>query len=262
MYMAAAAAIKCFPNAAVSPAGARIRANAGQAPTIFWVYSVAGPPPSTPYPQWQAMILDLEGLNRLPTRSEPYQHLVMLDFIKREHQAQVLADFPAIPDAGLYTPDEVPVQGHFAKTMDEVMGSAFEAAMSRAFGLDLSKYPKVYTLRGHTRAKDGSIHTDSRTKVVTVLLYFNANPWPQAAGRLRILRSATDLADYSEEVPPAGGMLLAFKRSDRSWHGHPPFEGPRRAIQLNWVTSDWVVKKDELRHRLSARIKALKRRVA
>lgn len=205
------------------------------------------------------MILDLEGLSRLPTRTQPYLHLVMPDFIRKEHQPQVLADFPAIPDAGLYSHDEVEVKGAFAQTMDELMGPAFEAAMSKAFDLDLSRYPKVYTIRGHTRAKDGNIHTDSTTKVVTVLVYFNENPWTQPGGRLRVLRSGTDLEDFSEEVAPSGGTLLAFKRSDKSWHGHHPFVGPRRAIQLNWVISDWVVKKDELRHKLSARIKAFKR---
>jgi SM-20-related protein len=208
------------------------------------------------------MILDLEGLARLAPRSAPYEHVVMPNFIKLEHQAQVLADFPLIADAGLYTPDELNISGMFALTMNELMGKEFEIAMSKAFNLDLSKYPKVYTVRGHTRAKDGSIHTDSTTKVVTVLVYFNANPWPQETGRLRILRSGTDLSDYSEEVPPSGGMLLAFKRSEKSWHGHPPFEGERRAIQLNWVTSDWVVKKDELRHKLSAKLKAIKRGLA
>lgn len=208
------------------------------------------------------MILDLDGLSRLPTRTAPYDHVVMPNFIKLEYQAQVLADFPAIADAGLYTPDELNVAGQFALTMNEVMGEEFEQAMSKAFNLDLSKYPKVYTVRGRTRAKDGNIHTDSTTKIVTVLLYFNANPWPQETGRLRILRSGTDLEDYSEEVAPSGGMLLAFKRSDRSWHGHPPFEGERRAIQLNWVISDWVVKKDELRHKLSAKLKAIKRGLA
>ncbi len=206
------------------------------------------------------MILDLDGLAKLPTRTTPYAHVVMPDFIKREHQAQVLADFPAIADAGLYTPDELNISGQFANTMTELMGKDFEQAMSKAFDLDLSKYPKVYTVRGHTRAKDGNIHTDSTTKVVTVLLYFNANPWPQQTGRLRILRSGVDLNDFSQEVSPNGGMLLAFKRSDKSWHGHPPFEGERRAIQLNWVTSEWVIKKDELRHKLSAKIKALRRR--
>jgi SM-20-related protein len=208
------------------------------------------------------MILDLEGLTRLASRSAPYEHVVMPNFIKLEHQAQVLADFPVIADAGLYTPDELNISGKFALTMNELMGKEFELAMSKAFNLDLSKYPKVYTVRGHTRAKDGNIHTDSTTKVVTVLVYFNANPWPQETGRLRILRSGSDLSDYSEEVPPSGGMLLAFKRSDKSWHGHPPFEGERRAIQLNWVTSDWVVKKDELRHKLSAKLKAIKRGLA
>lgn len=206
------------------------------------------------------MILDLDGLAKLPTRTIPYEHVVMPDFIKREHQAQVLADFPAIADAGLYTPDELNITGQFANTMTELMGKDFEQAMSKAFDLDLSKYPKAYTVRGHTRAKDGNIHTDSTTKVVTVLLYFNANPWPAQTGCLRILRSGTDLNDFSEEVAPSGGMLLAFKRSDKSWHGHPPFEGERRAIQLNWVTSEWVIKKDELRHKLSAKIKALRRR--
>jgi SM-20-related protein len=205
------------------------------------------------------MILDLDGLSKLPTRTTPYEHLVMADFIKPAHQTQVLDDFPPISDAGLYTPDELNISGAFASTMAELMAEPFERAMSKAFDLDLSKYPKVYTVRGHTRAKDGNIHTDSTTKVVTVLLYFNANPWPQQTGRLRILRNGSDLNDFSEEVAPSGGMLLAFKRSDKSWHGHPPFEGERRAIQLNWVTSEWVVKKDELRHKLSAKLKALKR---
>jgi SM-20-related protein len=205
------------------------------------------------------MILDLDGLSKLPTCTTPYEHLVMADFIKPAHQTQVLADFPPISDAGLYTPDELNISGAFASTMAELMAEPFERAMSKAFELDLSKYPKVYTVRGHTRAKDGNIHTDSTTKVVTVLLYFNANPWPQQTGRLRILRNGSDLNDFSEEVAPSGGMLLAFKRSDKSWHGHPPFEGERRAIQLNWVTSEWVVKKDELRHKLSAKLKALKR---
>jgi len=30
------------------------------------------------------------------------------------------------------------------------------------------------------------------------------------------------------EVPPSDGTLVAFKRSDNSWHGHKPFSGKRR----------------------------------
>ncbi len=204
------------------------------------------------------MFLDFDTLAKQPAAHQPFPYLVMTDLIRVEHQTQVMADFPALQGAGLYTPDEVAVQGHFAKVMDELMGKDFESLMSKAFGLDLSKYPKVYTIRGFTRAKDGNIHTDSTSKIVTVLVYFNENPWPHPDGRLRLLKSGSDLNDIIQEVSPSCGTLIAFKRTDNSWHGHPPFVGARRAIQLNWVTSEWVVKKDELRHKLSAKVKALK----
>jgi SM-20-related protein len=48
-----------------------------------------------------------------------------------------------------------------------------------------------------------------------------------------------------------------FRRSDSSWHGHKPYEGPRRAIQFNWVTSQDVVNREQARHRFSTRLKML-----
>jgi SM-20-related protein len=59
------------------------------------------------------------------------------------------------------------------------------------------------------------------------------------------------------EVPPAAGTLLAFLNTPHSWHGHASVSGPRRVIQLNWVTSDTVVRRERLRHGLSARMKRL-----
>ena len=112
------------------------------------------------------------------------------------------------------------------------------------------------TVRGECRWTDGKIHTDSATKIVTVLLYMNEQ-WDTDGGRLRILRNGTDLENYVEEVPPHGGTLLIFRRSDRSWHGHEPFQGQRRAIQMNWVTGWSVVVREQGRHRLSTTIKKL-----
>ena len=71
-------------------------------------------------------------------------------------------------------------------------------------------------------------------------------------------RNGTDLQDYAAEVPPNGGTLLAFKRCDHSWHGHEPYEGPRRAIQMNWVTSKSVVRREQFRHKVSTWFKMLK----
>jgi SM-20-related protein len=58
-------------------------------------------------------------------------------------------------------------------------------------------------------------------------------------------------------VPPDWGTLLAFRRADNSYHGHTPFEGERRSIQINWVVSRDVVDRELARHRMSARLKRL-----
>jgi len=75
---------------------------------------------------------------------------------------------------------------------------------------------------------------------------------------LRLLRSGTDIDDVVAEVPPLDGTLVAFRRSDNSWHGHKPFIGERRVIQLNWVTSERIKLYEVLRHRASAWLKRLR----
>ena len=114
----------------------------------------------------------------------------------------------------------------------------------------------MYSLRAYTRAKDGQIHTDSKDKIITVLLYLNEN-WQQTGGRLRVLNNGRDVEDFAAEVPPDNGTLLIFKRSDTSWHGHHPFDGPRRSLQMNWMTSDGSKGFHAIRHKLSAMVKKL-----
>ena len=79
--------------------------------------------------------------------------------------------------------------------------------------------------------------------------------WGKAAGRLRLFRPADNLDDVIVEVPPVAGTLLAFKRSDNSWHGHQPFVGERRVIQFNWLTSQGNRQIAMLRHHASASFK-------
>jgi hypothetical protein len=52
-------------------------------------------------------------------------------------------------------------------------------------------------------------------------------------------------------------MMVAFRRSEHSFHGHHPHRGMRRSIQLNWVSDDAVVRRELARHGWSARFKAL-----
>jgi hypothetical protein len=198
--------------------------------------------------------LDLAALERTPLERRPYDHVIVERFVTADTFPKVARDFPNIVRGGLYPPSILDIRGHFKGMMDEIEGPAFRAAIERKFGLDLGGLGTMYTVRGHVRSKDGRIHTDAVTKIITVLVYLNEG-WEHDGGRLRVLRSRDNLEDYAAEINPFGGTLLVFRRSDNSWHGHKPHEGPRRAIQFNWVTSQAVAARELLRHAAVAQAK-------
>jgi SM-20-related protein len=200
---------------------------------------------------------DFAALDDTPLQRDPFEFVVVPDFIKADQFPSILADYPEVPGPGSHPPAELDIHGKFAALMDELLGPQFKSAIERKFAVDLSGRPTMYTVRGFVREKDGSIHTDSTTKIITVLLYMNER-WQEDAGRLRLLRGPDDIDDFVAEVPPYGGTLLVFRRSEDSWHGHKPISGPRRAVQLNWVTSQDVVDSEQRRHQFSTKFKKLK----
>ena len=200
--------------------------------------------------------LDLAALGAAPLTREPFEYLVLPGFVRPEARTAIDADYPRIDRPGSFPLSEVRYGPAFAALIDELQGPAMRAAFAEKFQVDLTGRPTMITVRGRCWRKDGRIHTDSATKILTVLIYMNP-PWEAPGGRLRLLRSADDLEDVLVEVPPDGGTLVAFRRSDRSFHGHPPFIGPRRVIQLNWVTDADVLHREASRHRFSAALKRL-----
>lgn len=198
--------------------------------------------------------IDLAAFEAAPLNNDPFDHVVVPNFIRAEALVGIHADFPAIDRPGSIPVGIYPHGGRFGALLDELRGPELERAFERKFDVDLARRPTMFTVRGMCRATDGKIHPDSRDKIITVLIYLNP-PWEAGGGRLRLLRSPDNLEDYAAEVPPNEGTLLAFRRSDTSWHGHEPYEGQRRAIQLNWVTSPFYVWREQLRHRVSARLK-------
>jgi len=201
--------------------------------------------------------IDLDGFSAIPLVRDPYDHLIVPGFLKPDAVAQIDRDYPAIESPGSFPLDSLSPGPAFAHCMEELRGPAVRRAFSEKFGTDLAPYPATITVRGHCQAKDGAIHTDTASKILTVLIYMNTDALAGDGGRLRILRSKSDLNDYAAEVPPAAGTLLAFRRGDRSWHGHATYVGPRRVIQLNWVTDMAIVRREQRRHRLSAWTKKL-----
>jgi SM-20-related protein len=202
-------------------------------------------------------MLKLDTLRATPIERNPFDYVIVRNFVEREKLAEVLADYPQVPGPGSHPPAGLKISGHFKELMDELLDGPFRKIVEEKFDIDLSGRPTMYTVRGFCRARDGKIHTDSKTKLITVLLYMNDDAWESSTGRLRILRNGDDLENFAAEVEPSGGTLLIFKRADNSWHGHHPFEGKRRAVQLNWVTEQSVVDREQGRHGLSSTIKRI-----
>jgi SM-20-related protein len=201
-------------------------------------------------------LLDLERLHAAPLTREPFDFVVVDGFVREDVLPAILADFPEIRRTGSFPIETVAHGPVFAELAAALRGGALRCAIEEKFEIDLADRPTLLTVRGRSDGRDGYIHTDSASKIITLLLYMNP-VWERAEGRLRLLRGPDDLEDYTREVAPLAGTMLAFRRSERSFHGHHPHYGQRRSLQLNWVTDTAVVRRELSRHRWSARLKAL-----
>lgn len=199
--------------------------------------------------------IDLDAFRATPLVREPFEYLIVPHFITPAALPEVQAAYPAIEQAGSFPLSETTYGAAFRGLINELQGPEMRRAFEEKFEIDLSGRPTMITVRGQSDLRDGKIHTDATSKIITVLLYMNSK-WEPSGGRLRLLRSGGDLEDVLVEVPPEEGVLLAFRRRDNSWHGHLPFIGPRRVIQLNWVTHNWAARWNQGRHRVSAWVKS------
>ncbi len=202
-------------------------------------------------------LLKLDTLTATPLVTDPFDYVVVEDFLDEAAMGQILGGFPDMPNPGSFPLSELEVGAGLQALFDALDGPEFRKAVEDKFGLDLHDKPTMFTLRGRCDARDGRIHTDSKKKIITVLLYLNEG-WQEDGGRLRLLKSGEDLNAVAAEVPPKFGTLLVFRRSDKSFHGHEPYVGPRKVIQMNWVVSDKVAAWEQLRHRISATAKRLR----
>jgi hypothetical protein len=200
--------------------------------------------------------LDLAKLEAAEVKDTPYEYLTVADVLNAAEKKDVVSDFPKIDQTGSIPLSQVKYGPAFACLIDDLLSKEFEAVIGKKFGLDLSQYTSMITVRGRCSKKaDGKIHTDSKDKVITVLLYLN-DDWSDDGGRLRVLCS-DNMEDFAEEVPPTAGSLLVFRRCDYSYHGHLPFEGKRLSLQMNWVKSDRYRRYEKFRHGLSSFLKKI-----
>jgi hypothetical protein len=183
-------------------------------------------------------VLDLDAVRAAPTATAPYPHFTTGGALKADAVPALMDDFPAITQPGFFPIDDVPVSGAFAALLEDLQSPAFAGVVGEKLGMDLVSRPTLITVRKWSRASDGTIHTDSASKIATLLVYLNPSWGDTGEGRLRVLRSARDFDDFTAEIPPVVGTVFAFKRTESSWHGHLPFTGERRVVQITWLLDD------------------------
>jgi hypothetical protein len=200
--------------------------------------------------------LDLAAFSSTALVRQPFEYLIVPGFIRPEARAAIHADFPLIERPGSFPVSELTFGPAFRSLLAALQGSEVCRAFSVKFRIDLSRRPTIITIRGRCGTRDGNIHTDTPSKIITALIYMNPL-WEESGGRLRLLRSAHNIEDVLVEIPPTEGTLVAFRRSDNSFHGHKPFIGARRVIQLNWVNGRATEFRELFKHRASAWVKRL-----
>ena len=202
-----------------------------------------------------SQLLNFEAVSTAPIRQDPYPYFIVERSVSDLFADEILKDFPVIEAGGSFALSEVKPGPRFNQLLEELNGDAFRNLISDKLDIDLRERPMVITLRGVSRAKDGRSHTDSKSKMATILIYFN-KPWELETGKLRVLKSE-NLEDYVEEVVPNVGSMIAFKVTENCWHGYPAFEGVRQSIQINFVEDENAATKHGRRHGWTAKLKNL-----
>lgn len=187
-------------------------------------------------------MLSAAGINAPDTlvRDSPFPFLVAHDLLPTHAAASLARDFPRYREAGFFPYDAAECGPAVNALVSELTAPEFADAVGRHLGIpDLGRFPTLVSVSRLLNRSHGQIHTDSRSKVVTALIYLNPD-WPAtSAGCLRFLGRIDDMnSTVAPEIRPLYGTLAAFRRTDNSFHGHLPHEGERRVIQVAWVINE------------------------
>jgi len=187
-------------------------------------------------------LFDPARLDRTDTqvRSEPFRFLIASDQLPADAAEALREDFPKYASAGFFPYDAADCGPGINRLVADLTDPAVATAVGARLGIDnLGQYPTLVTLCRSLNKRHGTIHTDSRSKVATALLYLNPS-WPDTSdGCLRFLKRIDAIDDLAApEIKPLYGNFVVFKRADNSFHGHLPYEGERRVIQVAWLTSE------------------------
>jgi hypothetical protein len=173
-------------------------------------------------------------------RREPFPFLVASGTLADAKRDALRHDFPKFKEAGYLPYSESECGPTVVELINEVTSPEMADTLGAQLGIErLSQYPTMVTICRFLNRRHGAIHTDGKAKIATALFYLNDTWNSTSGGCFRFLHGPDDIDDIVvPELEPLYGNFAIFKRTDNSFHGHLPFEGERRVIQIAWLTSE------------------------
>lgn len=189
----------------------------------------------------------------------PFAFMIAHSVLPADRRADLARDFPTYGEAGFFPYAPADCGPSVRELVAELTSPEVADAVGQRLGIEhLGSYPTLVTLCRSLNRRHGTIHTDSKSKVVTALVYLNES-WPDTSdGCLRFLQGVDDIdATVTSEVKPLYGEFVAFKRADNSFHGHLPYAGERRVIQVAWLVDKEALLRKTQRGRFSRLLKKM-----
>ena len=199
-------------------------------------------------------LIDLNSIKSAPVDDSFFPFFSVPNCITDEG-VSLFSEFPNLDKGGSYPSDMPGLSEKIRQLISEIESKEMKEILSEKFQVNLDNTEVITTLRGYSRMKDGKIHSDSKSKVLTFLLYLNEE-WVNEKGLLRMLKNNADLEDFIQEIPASFGSLVVFKVTENCWHGFHPVEGKRLSMQMNYVKKE-SASSHKLRHGLSSFMKKL-----
>jgi hypothetical protein len=208
-----------------------------------------------------AVLLDPARLERPDTLvlQQPFPFMIAHGQLPDDARSELDRDFPRYSSAGFFPYDPRDCGPSVNALIADMTAPAFAGAIGARLGIhNLHQYPTLVTVCRLLNKRHGTIHTDSRSKIATALIYLN-DQWPDTSdGCLRFLHKIDDIDSLvAPELIPLYGEFAVFKRCDNSFHGHLPYEGERRVIQVAWLTSEEAKLRKTKRGKFSRAFKKL-----
>ncbi len=201
-------------------------------------------------------MLRLDVLAERPTTPAPFPHLTAEGLIAEAEKAALARDFPDEGKTGFFPVEQLTYGPAFRRLLDDLNAPEFSRIVGEKLDRDLIDRPKMIVVRKWSAAKDGRPHTDGQDKVATALVYLN-DDWSGEGGALRFLEGPDLDGPGTDPIPARYGGFAAFARAEDSWHGHKPFAGERRVVQVLWLKDEDAAARKTKRHKRTNFLKAL-----